>query len=238
MRAALYARVSTTDQHPEAQLHALREYATRRGLDAVEFVDEGQSGRKDSRPALDRLVAATRRREVDLVVCQKLDRIGRSARHLANLVGDLESWGVDLVVLDEAIDTTTPTGKLLFHVLGAIAEFEADLIRERTMAGLEVARRNGKRLGRPPALVGRQLTRARRLAGQGQSVRKIADQLGVSKSAVHRALREGSTSSLEREARRIFGKDRVAVGDNEPPVCLFMDREALARYEAEHADDD
>ncbi len=189
MKAALYARVSTADQHPEAQLAPLREYAARRGLEAVEYVDHGVSGAKASRPELDRLVEAARRREVDVVVCQKLDRLARSSRHLANLAADLEAWGVDLVVLDQQLDTSVPSGKLLCPALGAPAEFERPLLGERTRAGLEVARHNGKRLGRPRALDARGLLRARRLSANGRPVREIADTLGVSKSAVHRALR-------------------------------------------------
>jgi DNA invertase Pin-like site-specific DNA recombinase len=189
MKAALYARVSTADQHPEAQLAPLREYAARRGLEAVEFVDHGVSGAKAKRPALGAMLVAARRREVDVVVCQKLDRLARSSRHLANLAADLEAWGVDLVVFDQDLDSSTPSGKLLFTVLGAIAEFERDLVRERTKAGLVAAARRGRYPGRPRALDARGLTRARRLAAQGQPVREIADVLGCSKSAVHRALR-------------------------------------------------
>ena len=152
MRIALYARVSTADQHPEIQLHALREYARARGLEAIEeFVDQGVSGAKDRRPALDQLLKDAQRRRFDLVACVKLDRLARSVRHLTTLAAEFEALGIGLVVLDQAIDTTTPSGRLLFHVLGAIAEFERDLIRERTAAGMRAARRRGKRIGRAGA---------------------------------------------------------------------------------------
>src|SRR5262245_44796716 len=149
LRAALYARVSTTDQTPENQLVALRAFAAARGWRATEFVDHGVSGAKDRRPALDALLAAVRARRVDLVLCVRLDRLARSTRQLVTLAGDFEALGVDLVVIDQAIDTTTPSGRLLFHVLAAIAEFERDLIRDRVVAGLQRAKAHGVRLGRP-----------------------------------------------------------------------------------------
>jgi DNA invertase Pin-like site-specific DNA recombinase len=153
-RIALYARVSTTDQHPEIQMHALRAYAEARGLEvAGEYADRGVSGAKDRRPALDRLLADGRRRRFDILACSKLDRLARSVHHLTGLARELEALGVDLVVLDQAIDTSTPAGKLLFHVLGSIAEFERDLIRERTVAGMRAAKRRGARIGRPQVAV-------------------------------------------------------------------------------------
>jgi DNA invertase Pin-like site-specific DNA recombinase len=123
----LYARVSTQEQATEPQLDVLRSYANRRGEAAREFIDHGFSGRRDQRPALDELMAAVRKREIKTVVVAKLDRLARSVRHLTNLVGELEALGADLVVTDQGIDTATPTGKLLFHVLAAIGEFERDL---------------------------------------------------------------------------------------------------------------
>ena len=186
LRLALYARVSTAEQHPEAQLHRLREYGAARGVKAVlEFVDKAQSGRKDSRPALDQLLAAAKRREVDAIAVVKLDRLARSVRHLTQLAGELEALGVDLIVLDQGLDTSTPAGRLLFHMIGAIAEFEADLIRERTLAGLAAARRSGAKLGRP--LVTDRRTRARilRLRRSGRSLREIAKVVGVSVGTVH-----------------------------------------------------
>ena len=144
-RVALYGRVSTTDQHPEIQIHALRSYAAARGLVVVgEHVDHGVSGAKDRRPALDRLLADARRRRFDVLAVTKLDRLARSVHHLTSLGREFEALGIDLVVLDQAIDTSTPAGRLLFHVLGSIAEFERDLIRERTSAGMKAARRQDR----------------------------------------------------------------------------------------------
>jgi DNA invertase Pin-like site-specific DNA recombinase len=148
---ALYARVSTLDQGPEAQLDELKAYANRRNEDSRIFVDHGISGTKDSRPALDELMERSRRREFSALVIVKLDRLARSVRHLTALAEEFDSLGVDLVVLDQAIDTGTATGKLLFHVLGAIGEFERTLIVERTKAGVAAARRRGRHPGRSRA---------------------------------------------------------------------------------------
>ncbi len=188
-RLALYARVSTTDQHPEAQLLALRGYAAGRGLEVVEeYVDAGVSGAKACRPALDRLVAVARRRRFVAVAVVKLDRLARSVHHLVTLAAEWEALGMDLVVLDQAIDTSTPAGKLLFHTLAAIAEFERGLIVERVQAGLQAARRRGARLGRPAALDAAARERVARLRAHGQSLRAIARLLGVSPTTVARAI--------------------------------------------------
>jgi DNA invertase Pin-like site-specific DNA recombinase len=184
-RIGLYCRVSTSDQRPEVQAHALRQYAQARGLSVVaEYTDHGISGAKDRRPALDKLLADARRRRFDVLAITKLDRLARSVHHLTSLGRELEALGVDLVVLDQAIDTSTPSGRLLFHVLGSIAEFERDLIRERTAAGVAAARRRGARFGRPKALSPEASARVARMARSGQSVRYIAAMLGVGKSTI------------------------------------------------------
>jgi len=189
MAIALYARCSTPDQSLDAQLDALRAYAQRRGGEAREYSDQGVSGGRASRAGLDALMAACRRREVEAVVVTKLDRLGRSLRHLCEVAEELASLGVDLVVLDQAIDTSTASGRLLFGVLGSVAEFERGLIQERTRAGLAAARRRGKRLGRPQVLSARDLARARRMRGAGRSLREIGRVLGCGKTTVARALR-------------------------------------------------
>jgi|SRR2546425_12677105 len=190
IRAGLYARVSTAEQTPENQLAPLRAYAGARGWQPTEFVDHGISGAKERRPALDQLLAAARARRLDVVACTKLDRLARSTHHLVTLAKELEAVGVDLVVLDQAIDTTTPSGRLLFHVLAAIAEFERDLIRDRVLAGIQRARAQGRRLGRPKRHhvdVGR----ARQLMAEGQSLRAVGRALGVPHVVVSRALASG-----------------------------------------------
>ncbi len=189
---ALYARVSTVDQGSEPQLDQLRSYATRRGEDAQEFVDHGVSGTKDSRPALDQLMDCARRREITTLVVVKMDRLARSTRHLSNLSHELKELGVDLVILDQAIDTGTPAGELLFNMLGVIAQFERDLIVERTKAGVAAARRRGRHPGRPRALSDSQVARAKRLRESGSTVRQIASMMDAAPATIHRAVRQVS----------------------------------------------
>src|SRR5258706_16316692 len=146
MRAALYARVSTSDkgQDPEVQLRELREYCQRRGFTITgEYVDIGVSGSKDSRPQLNRLLAAAHRRQCDAVLVWKLDRFGRSLKHLVNALAEFESLGVAFISLKESLDLTTPAGRLMFGVIAAMAEFERDLIRERVKAGIAYRRSKG-----------------------------------------------------------------------------------------------
>lgn len=190
-RCALYARVSTADQRLDSQLDALRGYAAARGLDvAAEHVDHGVSGAKDRRPALDAMLRDARRRRFDVLVVTKLDRLARSVRHLVGLAAELEALGVDLVVLDQAIDTSTPAGRFLFNSLAAVAELERDLIRERVAAGMRAARRRGRQLGRPRRLGDAQLARLQALRAEGRSLRAVAAELGVGATTVARALAE------------------------------------------------
>lgn len=183
LRAALYARVSTLDQEPENQLEELRQYAKARGWEPRAFVDRGVSGAKDRRPALDILLAEARRRKCDVVVCWRLDRLGRSLKHLVLLLDEFQVLGVAFVSLAEGIDCTTPAGKLQMHILAAIAEFERGRIVERVRAGLARARSQGRRLGRPPHAVSRRdLERTAAL-----SVREAAAVLGLPASVVYRA---------------------------------------------------
>ena len=184
MKAALYARVSTFDQEPENQLAELRRYVHARSWPAAaEYVDMGVSGSKDRRPALDRLVRDAKRCRFDVLVCWRLDRLGRNLRHLVTLLDELHAVGVSFVSLGEGIDCTTPAGRLQLHVLAALAEFERARIAERVKAGLAQARRRGKRLGRP----------ARRISGADLrrtadfSVREAAREIGVSPTVLHRA---------------------------------------------------
>ncbi len=201
-RVALYARVSTTGQTAENQLLALRAFAAARGWAVSEFVDHGVSGARERRPALDALQAAARARKVDVVACVKLDRLARSVHHLVALSREWETLGVDLVVLDQAIDTTTPSGRLLFHVLASISEFERDLIRDRVLAGLKRARAHGQRLGRPRVTF--DLYRAHRLLGEGRSLRAAAKILGVSRMTLARAV----TKTLSAGAPQVRARAR------------------------------
>jgi len=189
LRVALYARVSTSDQSLDPQLDVLRKYAEARGWEACEFLDHGQSGRSDQREGLKALLGAARRRQVDTVVVVKLDRLGRSLAHLLGVLGELEALGVAFVSLDDGIDTQTAAGRLFMQIRGAFAEYETGLIRERTLAGLDAARRRGTKLGRPPVMDATQVARARRMKAAGRSVRYIADVLEISRGTVHRAVK-------------------------------------------------
>jgi DNA invertase Pin-like site-specific DNA recombinase len=152
MRAALYARVSTLNkgQDTEMQLRELREYVSRRGWDiAGEYVDVGVSGSKEKRPQLDKLMADAKRRYRDVVVVWKFDRFARSVSHLLRALELFQSLGIEFISLTEGIDTSTPVGRMVFTILGSVAELERSLIVERVKAGLRNARAKGKRLGRP-----------------------------------------------------------------------------------------
>ena len=186
MKAAIYARVSTVDQEPENQLQELRRYVEARGWTATEYVDRGVSGAKDRRPALDQLLTDAKRRRFDVLVCWRLDRLGRNLKHLITLLEDLHALGIAFVSLAEGIDATTPAGKLQMHILGAIAEFERERIRERVLAGLQRARTQGTRLGRPRALV--PFERVQEVTGL--PVDQAARTLGVSRSTLKRWRRQ------------------------------------------------
>ena len=183
MRAAIYARVSTLDQEPENQLQELRRYVQARGWTAAEFVDRGISGSKDRRPALDALITDAKQRRFDVLVCWRLDRLGRSLKHLVTLLDELQALGVAFVSLGEGIDCTTPAGRLQLHVLAALAEFERARIAERVRAGLARARANGRRLGQKPHVIpAEDLERTAHL-----SIRQAAAALGIPRSVLHRA---------------------------------------------------
>jgi len=189
MRVGIYARVSTLiGQSPEMQLAELRQYASRRGWEIYgEYVDSGISGSKESRPELNRLMSDVHLRRFDVVLCWKVDRFGRSLKHLVNALADLDSYGVAFVSLRDNLDLSTPSGRLMFQIIGAMAEFERSLIQERVRAGLRNAKLRGKILGRPPMTLDRE--RIARLRASGASIREISTQLEVSTATIHKALR-------------------------------------------------
>jgi DNA invertase Pin-like site-specific DNA recombinase len=188
MRVGIYARVSTLiGQSPEMQLAELREYASRRGWEIyAEYVDSGISGSKESRPELNRLMSDVHLRRFDVVLCWKVDRFGRSLKHLVNALADLDSYGVAFVSLRDNLDLSTPSGRLMFQIIGAMAEFERSLIQERVRAGLRNAKLKGKTLGRPSLIL--DSGRIARLRAAGASIREISAQLEVSPSTIHKAL--------------------------------------------------
>lgn len=176
-----YARVSTQDQNTDAQVDALE----RAQCDKI-YVEKA-SGTLDRRPELDRMLDQLRRD--DVVVVAKLDRLGRSMKHLVTLAGELEDRGVHLVILDQGIDTSTPVGKMFFHILAAIAEFERALIVERTLAGIEAARARGRKGGRRPKMTPVKIKEARRMYDSKEyTVQQIADTLGVGRATIYRTL--------------------------------------------------
>jgi DNA invertase Pin-like site-specific DNA recombinase len=176
-----YARVSTVDQNPNLQLDALKEAGCHRI-----FVDKA-SGALDERPELTK--ALDHLRSGDTLAVWKLDRLGRSLRHLIDVVGELQGRGVGLRSLHENIDTTTPGGKLVFHVFGALAEFERDMIRERTVAGLAAARARGRKGGRPSTMTPAKIKIAREMYDSRQhTVEAIAKTIGVSRASIYRHL--------------------------------------------------
>src|SRR5437899_10708245 len=184
-RVAIYARVSTTNHGQDAgmQTREMGQFAEARGWQlADEYVDQGVSGAKDSRPELNRLMADAKRRKFDVVLVWKLDRFGRSLRHLVNALAEFESLGIAFVSLSDNLDLSTASGRLMFQIIGAMAEFERELIRERVKAGMKNARAKGTRIGRPRANV--DASQIARLRNSGASLRQIASQLGVSVGTV------------------------------------------------------
>jgi DNA invertase Pin-like site-specific DNA recombinase len=191
MKVLIYTRVSTDKQNHDSQLQDLRDYCNRRGWTAVEEISDTVSGTKSSRKGLDRLMAAVRRGKVDIVVCFKLDRLGRSLSHLAQIIDEFSAHKVALVVPAQGIDTSegNPAGKLQLHILCAVAEFEREIIRERVNAGLAVAKKKGVRLGRPSTLDAHRDEIAQ-LRTAGLSCRAIAKELGIPVGSVFQIIRE------------------------------------------------
>ncbi len=184
--AALYARVSTLDQNCEVQLDDLRRYAGQRFTRYHEYIDMGVSGTQRRRPQLDVLLKDAHQRRFDVVLVWKFDRFARSLKHLIDSLEEFRALGIDFISYTEGVDTTTPSGQLLFHVVGAVAQFERDLIAERVRAGLAHARAMGKHIGRPRAQV--DVDAVTSLRKQGRSLREIALALNIPVSRVRRAL--------------------------------------------------
>ena len=204
MRVAIYARVSTANngQDPAMQTRELREYAGRRGWTVTgEYVDVGISGTKERRPELDRLMGDAHRRRFDAVVVWKFDRFARSVSHLLRALETFKAQGIEFVSFSEQLDTSTPAGKLVFTVLGAVAELERSLIVERVKAGLRNAKAKGRRLGRPQIVV--DVRKVAALREQGRSWPNIAKQLGVGVGTAYRAHQELSKNPKAESLSRI-----------------------------------
>ncbi len=192
-KVAIYTRVSTLDQHPELQQRELVEYIKLRGWSLYkEYSDKGISGTEEKRPALNALLEDCRRRKVDLVVVWKFDRFARSLKQLLNALELFRSLGIGFVSCTEAIDTSLPHGEMLFQIIGAIAQWERSLIVERVRAGLQHARSQGKRLGRPPrrVLTPEEIGKLRRERAKSKTpFRALADHFGISVFTAHRLCR-------------------------------------------------
>jgi DNA invertase Pin-like site-specific DNA recombinase len=186
-RVAIYARVSTTNHGQDASLQTgeMGQFAEARGWQlADEYVDSGVSGTKDSRPELNRLMADAKRRRFDVVLVWKLDRFGRSLRHLVNALAEFESLNIAFVSLSDNLDLSTASGRLMFQIIGAMAEFERALIQERVRAGIRNARAKGRRIGRPRVAV--DAARIAALRASGLSWPSIAREMGVSVGTAYR----------------------------------------------------
>jgi DNA invertase Pin-like site-specific DNA recombinase len=195
-RIALYLRVSTSEQTTRNQQRELREVAERHGWDVVTvFEDAGVSGAKgrDKRPGFDALMKAVARREIDMVAAWSVDRLGRSLTDLLTFLTDLHAKGVDLFLHQQGLDTSTPSGRAMFQMLGVFAEFERAMIRERVMAGLARARSEGKQLGRRPVeqSKARKVNAALALRAKGMGIRRIAREVGLGVGTVLRLVEAG-----------------------------------------------
>src|SRR5208283_460367 len=178
MRIGIYARVSTKDQSCEMQLRDLRTYCAARGFDLVgEYIDVGQSGAKDSRPELNKLMEDACKRQFDAIIVWRFDRFARSTKHLLLALEEFRSLGIQFISYQENIDTSSPLGQALFTIVSAVAQLERDLIRERVSAGIRNARACGKELGRPRRIVNQE--DMIRLKAEGASLRQIAAKLGI-----------------------------------------------------------
>src|SRR5580692_11220091 len=188
MRVALYGRVSTAEQNAAMQIEELRAYCIRRQWEIVEeFIDSGVSGSKESRPALNRLLADAKRRRFDVVLVYRYDRFARSLRQLVNALAEFDALGIHFVSLHEGVDTSTPNGRLVFGIFASIAEFERELIRSRVRSGIAAARAKGKRIGRPRVLATD--LQISTLVGEGHSMMAIGEKLGISAATVCRRTR-------------------------------------------------
>jgi len=192
-KVALYARVSTDKQSCENQLIELRATASRMGYEVVqEFVDNGISGakgRKD-RPALDTMMKMATQRRFDMVMVWSIDRLGRSLQHLIELLNELHSMNIDLFFQQQSIDTTTPTGKMMFSIMGALGAYERELIRARVKQGLEVAKSKGVKLGRPSNITESTKTAVKLLVEKGMGVREICRHLEIGACSFYKITRD------------------------------------------------
>lgn len=196
MKTIIYTRVSTDAQTTDSQLLEVRSYCQRRGWEGAEEITDVASGAKTSRAGLERLMAMVRRGRVGTIVCYKLDRLGRSLAHLAQIISELTANNVALVCTSQGIDTsnTNPAASLQLNILCAVAQFEREVIRERVNSGIRAARAKGTRLGRPSTLE-RHRSAVSGLMAQGHGVTAIARALGLPLSSAHKLIRSCGASA-------------------------------------------
>lgn len=197
-RVALYARVSTKQhgQDPETQLMPLRELVRSRGFELhAEYCDLGWSGSKERRPQLDRLMADARAKKFHAVMVARFDRFARSTKHLLTALAEFDELGIDFISLNEHVDTSSAMGRMVFTVLAAVAELERALIRERVQAGVDRAKKQGKKLGRPRAIVDEQ--RIREQIAAGESINSVAQQWAISRGVVRRLVSKHSIEPVQ-----------------------------------------
>jgi DNA invertase Pin-like site-specific DNA recombinase len=211
IRAALYMRVSTVDQHPETQGIELRAFANQRGYEIVrEYVDQGVSGTKARRPALDKLLHEARRRPFDVVLVWSCDRLARSTKHFLDVLDELSGFGIRFVSQREAIDTDGPLGRAIVVIISAIAELERSLIVERVRAGMRRAKLEGRRIGRTPLDVDHVALVRDRLAGM--SLTRVAQQYGLSRASVVRFVHQSQARKAACETQIIIAAKRGSEG--------------------------
>ena len=192
MKVALYSRVSTQDQSVDMQLLDLRRYCDQRGFEIYkEYSDEGVSGTKDRRPALDELMAEAQKRKFDGVLCWRFDRFARSTKHLIIALEEFRHLGIDFISYQENIDTSSPLGKAIFTIVSAIAELERNIIVERVRAGIRRARENGKRFGRPKRL-NLNVEELQKMRDQGLSFKKIGERVNACPATIYQILKRSS----------------------------------------------
>src|SRR5215469_6070672 len=207
MRVVIYARVSTKDQSCGLQLRDLRAYCAARAISVLrEYVDIGESGAKDSRPELNELMAAARKRQFDAVIVWRFDRFARSTKHLLLALEEFRSLGIQFISYQENIDTSSPLGQALFTIVSAVAQLERDLIRERVSAGIRNARAKGTKFGRPMRAVDQE--RILKMRSEGHSLRQIAENLGVGYGTVRERLQ-----ASERKTPRKTGGGNALIKD-------------------------
>lgn len=190
-KVCIYARVSTDKQTTENQLNELRAVATRMGYTVVhEYVENGVSGAKSrsDRPFLDAMLKDAVRGRFDMVMCWSIDRLGRSLQNLVEILNELQQIKVDLYFLQQGMDTSTSSGRMMFSIFGALAEYERNLIRERVMAGLQTAKAKGVKLGRPSKMNDGMRNAVKLLREKGMGIKQISKQLGIGVGTVYSVL--------------------------------------------------